>query len=102
MNIDMVKFAKAMADSTRQAMLKELCCQWLCISDLVERLDVSQPTVSHHCSVLGDAGLLIKRREGKQVYCTLNQEMMTFCCGQLMATFAPQQTLSVEAIAVNG
>ncbi len=101
MNVDMVKFAKAMADPTRQTMLKELCCQWLCVSDLVDRLGVSQPTVSHHCNVLSDAGLLTKRREGKQVYCTLNQEMMTVCCGQLMSTFAPQQTLSVEAITVS-
>jgi len=84
-------FAKAIADETRQQIMTELCCNWLNVGDLVERIDVSQPTVSHHLRILGEANLLIKRREGKQVYCTLNQEMVTLCCGMLMTTFAPEQ-----------
>lgn len=100
MNVDMIQFAKAIADPTRQAMMKELCCQWLCVSDLANKLEVSQPTVSHHCSVLNDAGLLIRRREGKLVYCTLNQERVTICCGQLMTTFAPQPDIPIDAIPV--
>lgn len=90
MNTDTVAFAKAISDPTRQAMMKELCCEWLCVNDLVERIGLSQPTISHHCSVLSDAGLLTKRREGKQVFCTLNQEHVTYCCGLLIQTFAPE------------
>jgi len=86
-----VAFAKAIADETRQQIMKELCCQWLNVGQLAERIGVRQPTVSHHLKILNEANLLIKRREGKQSFCTLNQEMVTVCCGMLMSTFAPEQ-----------
>lgn len=89
---DPVLFAKAIADDTRQKIMQHLCCNWLCVSDVVDKLggDVSQPTVSHHLKILNDAGLLYRRREGKQIYNSLNQEMVSVCCGQLMVNFAPE------------
>lgn len=103
--IDPILFAKAMADETRQAIMRHLCCQWLCVGDVVERVGaVSQPTVSHHLSVLREAGLVHTRREGKQVFYSLNQDAVAVCCGQLMAVFAPERTLDsvipVGAVAV--
>ena len=91
--MDPVKFAKAIADETRQEIMRQLCCEWLCTNDLVERINVTQPTISHHLSILNDAGLLIKRREGKQVFCSLNQEAVTLCCGMIMQNFAPEKEL---------
>lgn len=90
---DSILFAKAIADETRQKIMHMLCCDWLCVNDVVERLggEVTQPTVSHHLKILKDAGLLIRKKEGKQVYCTLNQEVVFACCGQLMMQFAPEQ-----------
>lgn len=93
---DPILFSKAMADETRQKIMQHLCCNWLCVSDIVAKLDgdVSQPTVSHHLKILNDAGLLHRRREGKQIYNSLNQEMVSICCGQLMAHFAPEWSAS--------
>jgi ArsR family transcriptional regulator, arsenate/arsenite/antimonite-responsive transcriptional repressor len=85
-----VLFAKAIADSTRQKIMSECCCKWLSVSEIVEKLDVTQPTVSHHLAVLRDAGLVNIREEGKQTYYTLNQERVAICCGQLMLKFAPE------------
>ena len=98
---DPILFAKAIADETRQKIMQHLCCNWLCVSDVVEKLggDVSQPTVSHHLKILNDAGLLNRRREGKQIYNSLNQEMVSVCCGQLMVNFAPE-LVSANHIAV--
>ncbi len=87
--IDIVTFSKALADQTRQQIMHELCCEWLTASDLVERIGVSQPTISHHLAILSAANLLNKRREGKLVYCSLNQAIVTECCGRLMLQFAP-------------
>lgn len=87
-----VTFAKAMADDTRQKIMRLLCCQWLCVSDVVEKLGgVSQPTVSHHLSILRQAGLVHTRREGKQVFYSLNQDEVAVCCGMLMQNFAPEK-----------
>lgn len=90
--IDAITFGKAIADETRQNIMRLLCCQWLCVSDVVDRLgNVSQPTVSHHLSILRDAGLVNTRREGKQIFYSLNQEVVALCCGTLMQTFAPEK-----------
>jgi ArsR family transcriptional regulator len=91
-----VEFAKALADGTRQKIMNLVCCQWLSVNEIVEKLDVSQPTVSHHLAVLRDTGLVNIREEGKQTFYTLNQEQVAFCCGQLMVKFAPE-TETAEA-----
>ena len=88
--MDSVNFAKAIADNTRQQIMRMLCCQWLCVSDVVEQSGVTQPTVSHHLAILREAELVHVRREGKQVYYTLDQDKMAVCCGVLMQIFAPE------------
>jgi len=88
--MDSLLFAKAIADETRQKIMSLLCCNWLCVSEVVERMgDVSQPTVSHHLSVLREAGLVNSRREGKQVFYSLNQDAVAVCCGSILVKFAP-------------
>ena len=91
MNIDPVTFSKALADDTRQEIMKHLCCVWLSVNDVVEKLGgkVNQPTVSHHLKKLEDANLVLVRQEGRQRFYTLNQEQLTVCCGTLVSAFAP-------------
>lgn len=91
MQADSILFAKALADETRQNILKRLCCVWLSVSDVVDALGgkVNQPTVSHHLKRLEEAGLVLVRQEGRQRFYTLDQEQMTVCCGGLAQTFAP-------------
>jgi len=87
-----VTFGKAIADETRQNIMRLLCCQWLCVNDVVQQLGhVSQPTVSHHLSILRDADLVHTRREGKQIYYSLNQDAVAMCCGNIMQIFAPEK-----------
>ncbi len=87
-------FAKAMADDTRQQIMSMLCCQWLCVGDVVDKLgNVSQPTVSHHLAILRDAGLVHTRRDGKQIYYSLNQDAVAVCCGMIMQNFAPEKAV---------
>jgi ArsR family transcriptional regulator len=85
-----VEFAKALADDTRQKIMKLVCCQWLSVNEIVEQLNVTQPTVSHHLSILREAGLVNAREEGKQTFYTLCQEHLATCCGTLVLNFAPE------------
>ena len=94
--MDSLEFAKAIADQTRQEIMRLLCCQWLPVGDVVERTGVSQPTVSHHLAILREAGLVNTRREGKQIFYTLNQDAVAVCCGVLMQNFAPELIGVVE------
>ena len=97
MNADSVLFAKAMADETRQEIMRQLCCVWLSVNDLVDALGgkVKQPTVSHHLKLLEEANLVLIRQEGRQRFYSLNQEHLTFCCGSLMRVFAPDYAVNI-------
>lgn len=97
MNLDPVEFAKILADETRQQIMKQLCCVWLSVNDVVDKLGgrVNQPTVSHHLRKLEEAGLVSVRQEGRQRFYTLNQEQMVVCCGELMMNFAPDYASNV-------
>lgn len=97
MKTDPVLFAKALADETRQKIMNLVCCNSLSVSEIVEHLDVSQPTVSHHLAILREAGLVDVREEGKQSFYSLNQNRVAVCCGQLMIKFAPE-TEAAETI----
>ena len=93
-NHDPVLFAKALADATRQQIMKLCCCKWLSVTEIVEQIDVSQPTVSHHLAILRNAGLVITRQEGKQIFYTLDQDKVAMCCGNLVFNFAPDSEYS--------
>ena len=95
--VNSVLFAKALADETRQQIMKLCCCRELSVSEIVEKTGVSQPTVSHHLAILRDADLVSARSEGKQTYYALNQERIAVCCGQLMQVFAPESEVT-EAV----
>ena len=100
MKFDPVLFAKAISDETRQKIMNICCCESLSVNEIVEKLDVSQPTVSHHLAILRDADLVTIREEGKQTFYSLNQERVAFCCGQLMVKFAPEEKATEAVIRV--
>ena len=96
MKFNPILFAKAISDETRQKIMNLCCCCSLSVNEIVEKLDVSQPTVSHHLAILREDDLVTIREEGKQTFYSLNQENVATCCGQLMVKFAPE-TETTEA-----
>ncbi len=89
--VNPVMFAKAIADETRQRIMRACCCEWVSVGALVEQIGLKQPTVSHHLAILREAGLVGLRHEGKQTFYMLNQSRVVSCCGQLMLAFAPEE-----------
>jgi ArsR family transcriptional regulator len=88
--VNTVDFAKALADETRQKIMALCCCQQLSVNEIVEALDVAQPTVSHHLKILKNAGLVTAERRGKQVLYSLNQKHLAKGCCQVAEYFAPE------------
>ncbi len=95
-NITSVAFAKALADETRQQIMSLCCCKWLSVGEIVSALRVSQPTVSHHLSILREARLVDSRREGKQIFYSLNQKRIADACCQVAGDFAPELNLVID------
>jgi ArsR family transcriptional regulator, arsenate/arsenite/antimonite-responsive transcriptional repressor len=97
-----VDFSKALADATRQKIMRICCCEWLSVNDIVAQTSVAQPTVSHHLAILRAAGLVNVRHAGRQTFYTLNQDAVIVCCGQIMAAFAPEQKATREMAKLAG
>jgi DNA-binding transcriptional ArsR family regulator len=95
-----VIFAKAIADETRQKIMSECCCSWLSVNEIVEKIGLSQPTISHHLAILREADLVKIREEGKQTFYSLNQDNIVACCGQLMIKFAPETSTTENLVKV--
>ena len=65
---------KALADENRLAIMRILQNGERCACVLLEELNVSQPTLSHHMRILCDSGLVNARKEGKWMYYSISKE----------------------------
>jgi ArsR family transcriptional regulator, arsenate/arsenite/antimonite-responsive transcriptional repressor len=60
---------KALADPTRVAIINYLsAADEICVCNLTETFDLSQPTISHHLKILREAGLVESARRGTWAY----------------------------------
>ena len=65
---------KALADPTRREILRLLRGGEMSAGELARQVEakMTKPSMSHHFSVLKQAGLIDSRREGQQIIYTLN------------------------------
>ena len=59
---------KQLGDTTRLRIFWLLCHTEECVTDIAAIINMSSPAVAHHLRLLKDAGLVITRREGKEMY----------------------------------
>ena len=59
---------KKLDDPSRLKIFWLLCHCEECVINLSSLMEMSSPAVSHHLKVLRSAGLIVSRREGKEVY----------------------------------
>ena len=77
---DLAAAFKVLADPARLRLLSMIAsadAEEACACDLVEPLGKSQPTVSHHLSVLTDAGLLTREKRGRWAWYRVVPERLT-------------------------
>lgn len=59
---------KQLGDSTRVRIFWLLCHREECVINIAAMMDMSSPAVSHHLRSLSECGLIVGRRDGKEVY----------------------------------
>lgn len=74
--IDISKMLKAMSEPKRLRIVDMLSCGELCACKILEEFNITQPTLSHDMRVLVEAGIVKDRREGKNIYYSLNREAL--------------------------
>jgi ArsR family transcriptional regulator, arsenate/arsenite/antimonite-responsive transcriptional repressor len=69
---------KALADPTRVAIVNVLsAADEVCVCNLTETFELSQPTISHHLKILREAGLVESSRRGTWAYYRLVPEAIS-------------------------
>jgi len=71
---DVAELFKAFADTTRIKIISVLKEQELCVGAISELINVSQSAVSHQLRALKASKIVKPRREGKQIFYSLDDE----------------------------
>lgn len=71
---DLANLFKVLADETRAKIVYLLSKEELCVCDIAAILGTSVSNVSHHLRVLRSSHLVKYRREGRQVFYTLDDD----------------------------
>jgi DNA-binding transcriptional ArsR family regulator len=64
----------AVAEPRRREILNVLALEERSVTELVERFECPQPSISKHLRVLSDVGLVRARRDGKRVLYSVNAQ----------------------------
>lgn len=70
-SVELARRFAALGDPVRLRLLSLLATSAdgaVCVCDLVEPVDKSQPTVSHHLKILREAGLVASERRGTNIW----------------------------------
>ncbi len=81
------RFFKALSDETRQKIIELLKKQEMCVSEIVDNFSIAQPSITHHLSILKNAGLIRSKKVGKQVYYFVECCCLEECCKEMMERF---------------
>ncbi|NLK96689.1 MAG: winged helix-turn-helix transcriptional regulator [Epulopiscium sp.] len=74
--IVVASISKALGDTNRLEIIQMLSDGEKCGCKLLEKFDITQPTLSYHMKILVECGLVNDRKEGKWHHYSLNCEML--------------------------
>jgi ArsR family transcriptional regulator, arsenate/arsenite/antimonite-responsive transcriptional repressor len=86
-----INFFKAVCDSNRHSILHLVKKNGeMNATDIINKMSLSQPTISHHLKILVDAEVLESRKEGKETYYKINEKIINHCCMGFANDFCPK------------
>lgn len=69
-----VEVLKALSDKNRLLILDMLSCGEMCACEIMNGLDLTQPTISHHMKILVKSRIVIARKSGKWMHYSINRD----------------------------
>lgn len=67
-------FFKVVGDETRMKILCTIAHDEVCVNDIAEKVEMTKSAVSHQLKLLKDEGLVKARREGKNIFYSLDDQ----------------------------
>lgn len=75
--IDYALIFKALGEPNRLQIVQMLSDKELCACKILEKFEITQPTLSHHMNLLCECGLVNVRKEGKWSHYSINEKTFT-------------------------
>ena len=73
---DMILICKALSDTNRLEIVQMLSDGEKCGCKILDKFNITQPTLSHHMKILVDCELVNDRKEGKWQHYSLNKTVI--------------------------
>jgi len=86
-----VELLKALADSSRLQILDMLSCGPMCACEIMKKLNLTQPTISHHMKILVSAGLVDVVKEGKWMNYSINKDAVNDIINYVVYKTSPKE-----------
>ena len=94
--IQAAELFKLISDGTRLRILWLLCHCEACVSTIAAVMEMSDPAVSHHLKLLRRSGVIVSRREGKEMYYkladTAQAQLVHRACEDMFRIACPLET----------
>jgi DNA-binding transcriptional ArsR family regulator len=69
-----IEILETLSDETRQGIVSLFADKKeLCANDIAEQFTLSRPTISHHLNLMKRTNLLNSRKDGREIYYSLNK-----------------------------
>lgn len=81
---------KVLANEDRLLLLCQLSQGEMCVSELEEALDIHQPTLSQQLGVLRSEGVVVTRRQGKNIYYSVADPALLEILAVLYRLYCPK------------
>ena len=73
---EQIAILKALGDLNRLSIVEMLSSGELCACKILERFNITQPTLSHHMKVLIECGLVNGRKKGVWTHYSINKDVL--------------------------
>ena len=92
------KLCQTLGQSVRLKLINLFKSGPQCVTSIAENIDVPQPTVSRHLTVLRSAGVLTRQRKGAEVFYEITSPKIVEVCEMMREILAEQESHHVEIL----
>lgn len=96
------KFLKAIGEETRLKIISYLTQDSFCVCELVELLQMSQPSISQHLKRLRQVEIILEEKRGKWTFYSLNKEHELYTLILHLISTLPPKTVNIQSLVMEG
>lgn len=88
---------KAIGEETRLKIISYLTIDSFCVCELVELLEMSQPSISQHLKRLRKEEIILEERKGKWIFYSLNREHELYTLVLHLTSILPSKQSNIQS-----